>query len=115
MEEIMKRVGNGRLLLEVNNKIYDRRAIISTSYKFTDRAYIHINPISENVIGVYFKAKEDSNELLDGIGDRFCNELIDQQLRLDVETSYGNIRDLIVKHAFSPIENLEGEVKSHSF
>ena len=39
------------------------------------------------------------------------NELIDQQLRLDLEKRYGAIRRLIVQQAFAPLDDLKAEVK----
>ena len=36
----------------------------------------------------------------------FCNEVLDQQVRLDLEKRYGGLRDTIVKHAFLPFESL---------
>ena len=42
--------------------------------------------------------------------EQFCNEAIDQQLRLDIEKKYGNVRELIVRHAFSPIKNIDEEI-----
>ena len=41
----------------------------------------------------------------------FSNEVIDQQLRLDLEKRYGQVRELIIKHAFSPLENLKAETE----
>ena len=35
--------------------------------------------------------------------DDFCNEVLDQQVRLDIEKRYGSLRDAIVKHAFQPL------------
>lgn len=112
MQEIVKKIEDGKLLLEISKEIYDKDAIIVSSYKFTEKAYIYISPLSEFKIGVYFKAKEGNEEMLEEIAYKFCNELIDQQVRLNLENKYSNIRNLIVKHAFSPIENLEDEVKS---
>lgn len=107
MKEIIKKIEGGRLLLEVSTKFYDKKAIVAASYKFTDQAYIHINSISELIVGVYFKGKESNGKILENIAYNFCNELIDQQLRIDIEASYGNIRDLIVQQAFSPIEDVK--------
>ena len=92
---------NGRLLLEVNKKIYENEAIMQAAYRFNDKCYIHIDPISEDAMGVYFKAKETNNIDLEEIADNFCNELIDQQLRLNADKKYSGIRDEIVKKAFS--------------
>jgi len=43
----------------------------------------------------------------------FCNEVLDQQVRLDLEARYGNIRELIVRQAFSPVsvDELSKELK----
>ncbi len=111
MKDIIKKIENDKLLLEVSLKIYDKKAITATSYKFTDKAYIHIDPISEDIVGVYFKNKENSLVSLELIASEFCNELVGQQLRLNVENAYGNIRELIVKYAFLPIENIEEEIE----
>ena len=104
MKEIIEHVDNGRILLEINKNIYDAYAITNASYKFTDRCYIYQEPISDNIIGVYFKSKENANVSLERMADEFCNELIDQQIRLNIEKEYGHIRNEIVKKAFSPIE-----------
>ena len=62
MKEIIKTLVDGRLLLEINKTIYDIKAITQTSYKFTDKCYIHIDPISEHIIGVYFKNKPENTD-----------------------------------------------------
>ena len=103
MEQLTKKLKDGRLLLKVDKKIYDIKTITQTSYKFTDKYYIHIKSISEDVVGVYFENKESTISLED-IANQFSNELIDQQVRVDTERDYRNVRDAIVKQAFSSIE-----------
>ncbi|MCX5804272.1 MAG: His-Xaa-Ser system protein HxsD [Proteobacteria bacterium] len=103
MKEIVKKISDNQLLIEVNKKIYEFEAILQTSYKFTDKCYINIDSISEDIIGVYFKKKDEGDVSLEEVVDKFCNELIDQQVRVVVERSCGSIRDEIVKKAFSPI------------
>lgn len=107
MKEIVKHIDGGRLLLEADRRIYDVKAIFNAAYKFTDRCHIHHEPISDDVTGVYIKAKENINVSLDEIANEFYNELIDQQVRLNVEKEYGNIRNEIVKKAFSPIKPID--------
>lgn len=112
MKEILKKVENRQLLIEISKEIYDKKAAMAAAYKFTDRCYIYVNSTLENIIEIYFKAKESISTPLEKIAYEYCNELLDQQVRLDVEASYGNIRDLIVKQAFSPIENIEEQIKT---
>ncbi|MDP2046898.1 MAG: hypothetical protein Q8L00_11875, partial [Deltaproteobacteria bacterium] len=45
------------------------------------------------------------------VENKFRKELIDQQLRLDLEMRYGAIRRLIVQQAFAPLDDLKAEVK----
>ena len=100
---MIKKINDNQFLLEVNVALYEYNAILQTSYKFIDKCYIHIDPITENVIGIYFKRKNEVNSSLEEIIDSFCNELIDQQIRITTEKTFGSIRDEIVKKAFSPI------------
>ena len=103
MRETIKHIDGNRLLLEIDKTIYNAEAVLNASCKFTDRCYIHQEPASENIINVYFQEKENNSMALDKIANEFCNELIDQQIRINVEKEYGSIRDMIVKKAFSPI------------
>lgn len=112
MEEIIKKIKDGRLLIEISKETYDKKAAMAAAYKFTDKCYIYVNSTPENTIQIYFKAKEGVSTPLEKIAYEYCNELLDQQVRLDVEASYGNIRDLMVKQAFSPIENIEEQIKT---
>ena len=104
MKDKIKSLDKGRLLIELDNKIYSIDAITRTTYKFTDKCYMRMESVADNITGVYFTAKiENSDNLEETIND-FCNELIDQELRINVEKEFGNIRDAIVKKAFSSID-----------
>ena len=110
MNGIFKWLQNDVLALEVNKELYQKEAILLAAHKFIDRCYITIEPSTEKCINVLFRPK-DKNLQLDDLVLEFCNELLDQQVRINVEKSYGNIRDLIVKQAFQPIEDIQSEIK----
>ena len=103
MKEIVKNIESGAVLIELSKECYEYEAILRTTYKFTDRCYLSIDPISENVTGVFLRPKDEGDVNLEKVARDFCNELIDQQLRIIVERNYGDIRKEIVKKAFSPI------------
>jgi len=44
MKEIIKKIGDGRLLVEVTKRIYNESAITYSAYKFTEWCYIRIDP-----------------------------------------------------------------------
>lgn len=90
--------------------IYDIEAIHAASYAFIDRYHIIIEPESDKLVMVLFEAKDKTRSITEDIKD-FATSLIDHQLRLQLEKTNGKIRDLIVAHAFSPLD-LKKEIKS---
>jgi len=88
--------------IDLSRDIYEKDAITATAYKFTDKYYINIDISPENKYRVRFKAKKQEFNL-EKIIDNFCNELIDQQVRIDIGKKFAKIRDELVKKAFSPI------------
>jgi len=103
MKNIIKTITDNKLLLEISQEIYDKIAMLNAAYKFTNLCYIHIDPIKKNIVGVYFTPQSEKNVNLDEIANKFCNELIDQQLRLINEKEYKVIREEIIKEAFHPV------------
>lgn len=95
--------GNGRLVVLLNTHIYQKEAITLASYKFIDKCYVLIEPVDESIIRVCVESKEGAVSDLKSIALDFCNEVLDQQVRIQLEQSYGPIREKIVEQAFSPI------------
>ncbi len=98
------------MLLKLKKEIYEKEAVLSAAYKYTNRCTILIEPLDELTVGVYFESA-DENIDLPQIAKDFCNEVLDQQVRLDVEKRYGNIRDLIYQQAFAPLQNLKEKIQ----
>lgn len=101
MKEILKQIENNKLLLTVSNELYEKEAILNTSYKFTDKCYINIETIGMNT-EIYFQHKTE-NISLETIALEFGNELIDQQIRLDTGREFKTIREELIKKAFSSV------------
>jgi len=110
IKDIVTHLEEGKLLVILYKAFYQKEAVFAAAYKFTGLCTIYIEPIDEKSVGIYFKSKNDKNVELKNIAHEFCNEVLDQQVRLDLEQRYGNIRDLIVRHAFSPIKNLKDKI-----
>ena len=100
------RTDGEKLLLKLSKQFYEKPAVMAAAYKFTHKCIILIEPLEEGYVGVWFQAKtnESSDTIPDLIND-FCNEVLDQQVRIDLEKRYGHLRDTIVKHAFLPFES----------
>ena len=112
MKDIITKIEVNKLLIKLSKKLYQRDAVFAAAYKLTDRCTILIEPLEDSYVGVYFESKENQSEAeLEKIAKEYCNEVLDQQVRLDVEARAGNIREVIVQHAFSPLKDIKNAVK----
>ncbi|OHB57691.1 MAG: His-Xaa-Ser system protein HxsD [Planctomycetes bacterium GWF2_42_9] len=109
MEGIIINKDDNSICLQVDEYLYQKEAIQAASHKFIDKNYVKIDRNSVGLISVILRPKENCES--ENLALEFCNELIDQQVRINIEKSCGNIRDLIVKQAFAPIDNIQDEVK----
>jgi His-Xaa-Ser system protein HxsD len=103
----------GRLQVQVSKSIYEKEAVLAATYAMSHWCRNRLEPGPEGWVIVTLEllpACQDKD--LQEVESRFLNELIDQQLRLELERRYGGLRQLIVRHAFAPLENLEDEVKN---
>lgn len=105
MKEILKKIDGNKLLLTIQNELFEKEAILNTSYKFTNTCFINIESIGDNT-EVYFQAKE-LNQDLEKTALNFGNELIDQQVRLNTGREFKVIREELLKKAFSSITKSE--------
>lgn len=56
-------------------------------------------------MGIWFKAKPQVKVDPERLLSEYCNEVLDQQVRLDLEKRYGAIRESIYQFAFAPIKD----------
>ena len=102
--------GSGRGNITVNTSIYCLEAIQAATYQFTGSYHILITPNVDNSVTVIFEAKDKASDVSEDLKD-FANALIDHQVRHQLDKINGRIRDLIVAHAFSPLD-LQKEANS---
>ncbi len=101
MKEIIIKIEENKLLLTVSNEIYEKRAILNASYKFTNKCFINIEQ-TDKKFEILFQQKEKGTNL-ETIAFEFGNELIDQQIRINVGREFKTIREELVKKAFNSI------------
>lgn len=102
MKGIRKLPGNeGAVVL--SKEFFEREPVFAAAAKFTNIFFVMIQPYGEDCFEVSFKPKVENVQDPDAI-EKFCNELIEQQVRHDLQKQFGRLRDMIVSHAFSPIE-----------
>jgi len=102
--------GSGSGNITVDTNIYNLEAIHAAIYPYTGSYHVLITPQNDHLVTVIFEAKNMSGVVSEDLKD-FANCLIDHQVRLQLDKTNGKIRDLIVTHAFSPLD-LKKETKS---
>ena len=108
MKGIFTKLDGGRLLVVLSKEIYEREAVMAAAYKITDLCTVLIKPSGDTEMEAFFEPKaQRTTQDLEKVASRFCNEVLDQQIRLDLEKRYGKIREFIVRHAFSPLKDLK--------
>ena len=100
-----KQVDYNTFELWLCKKLYDKMAILNASYKNSNKAYFKLDIADDMHVAVIIKFKSviTKNEVEDFIND-FCNEVIDQQIRLDLDSRTADIKKLIYEKAFSVLK-----------
>jgi His-Xaa-Ser system protein HxsD len=101
-----------RANIVIDSSLYDLEAINTACYAFTSDYHILATRKDETFIIVIFELKNKTSlrDISEDIKE-FINAVIDHQVRLRLDRANGKIRDLIVAHAFSPLD-LNKEIKS---
>jgi His-Xaa-Ser system protein HxsD len=102
----------GGLEVTLSKAMYEKEAVFAAAYALSGLCRNRIEPAQAGYVKVTLEFLDSGNDTeAVAVENRFMNELIDQQLRLDLEKRYGAIRRLIVQQAFAPLDNLKAEVK----
>ncbi len=93
-----------KLQVKIDKRLYSPDAITATLYKYSHLYYIHqqIDENNTNLINIIFESIEKTPIPTD-IPKKFCNDLIDQQIRHNIDLQFGEIRKIIVNEAFKPV------------
>jgi His-Xaa-Ser system protein HxsD len=101
----------GGFEVTLSKELYEKEAVFAAAYALSGLCRSRIEPAQTGYVKVsleFLDSPQDPDR--SGVENKFMNELIDQQLRLDLEKRYGAIRRLIVQQAFAPLDNLKAEV-----
>lgn len=94
---------NGTGTIIASKQFFEESAVLAALGKFTPSYYISVQPANASDIEITAQDKEGKAlpiETLKGM----MNELIDQQIRVELDRRFSDIRKTIVQHAFSPVE-----------
>lgn len=103
---------SNKIEIKIDLAIYDKVAALKVCYVFQDRFHTSFET-EAGMIGIAtLIPKIESNDLMD-IEKQFKDELIDQQIRLENDQLFFEIRKMIVEQAFKPISypKLKAKIK----
>lgn len=103
--EIIESVGDSSYLVKLLKAYYEKEAVFAAVDMFRSKFHIKIDSL-DSYVGVWFSKKDETdtdadvkNALLE-----FCNEAIDQQTKRDLNAQFGELRNIIYRYAFEPIQ-----------
>jgi len=100
--QIVDTRAEGLVAVMLPSSFYDREAVTAACYRFTNRCAILMDDLGDGRIGVAFRSLSgDPDADLMGLALEFCNEAVDQQIRLDLDRRCGPLREAIFEHAFT--------------
>ncbi|MGE4552303.1 MAG: His-Xaa-Ser system protein HxsD [Desulfovibrionaceae bacterium] len=94
---------DGRLRILLQRECYQPEAARAAAYRFTNRCCVLLGTPDADHVQVLFEPLPDADTDLEQIAKAFANEVLDQQLRLELEQRFGDLRDRIVRQAFLPV------------
>ncbi len=90
-------------IITVSKEFFEEKAVLAAFVKYTPSFYISIEPSPELSVKITIERK-DSNTIEIQTLKEMMNELIDQQVREELDKKFNEIKKTIVKHAFEPVE-----------
>jgi len=98
-------IESGLYLVKFPKAFYERESIFAAAYLFRENFQIRIDSIDDHYVGVWFQTKIEQidSDVKFALGE-YCNEVLDQQVRRDLDERYGALREIIYEHAFTPLK-----------
>ena len=101
----VSKINDSRGKVILSKYFFAELPVLSTISKFTNQYYVGVMPVNENEFEVTIQAKHAEKSIDKDVLKKFCNELVDEQIRHNLEQQFGRLREIIVEEAFSPIKN----------
>jgi len=90
-------------VIDVDCQVYSREAVLRAGHVASARCYVALKSVGGGHIQVELTPREEAVAASELVG-AFWNELLNQQVREDVERETRAIRELIVAQAFAEAE-----------
>ena len=110
------RLDAAHLAIPVDLTVYSLDATVRAAYKLTDRCFVFLqrHPENDAAATAYLVGRTPSADLQRLVLE-FLNELLDQQLRCQLEAQFRDVRTLIVAQAFSEGNLIDAEADAGDY
>src|ERR1039458_9780503 len=104
---------DGSFVARFDRNVYRLAAVKKAAYKYGDRFHVLIEE-TDSFVSVSLRPVS-SNSNPEGAVDRFCNEVLDQELREEIAAETNGVRDLLLAHAFSKTSLIDSELETSDY
>ena len=91
------------LRFSLDIKVYSLDSVKRAAFDLCNDAYFKFTSNENEQIMIDVKLKEGASP---NTIDNFFNKILDHQLRIDLASQFGTLREIIVAQAFAPCDNL---------
>ncbi|MCE1248363.1 MAG: hypothetical protein LWY06_17110 [Firmicutes bacterium] len=104
-KELIEELSPGLYRVVFSLDIYSQEALLSASQRLNDRFVVKIDPWENNSLSVMLQGKDgisadDAKNAILGL----INDALEDQVRMNLMERTGNLREIIYRHAFLPLE-----------
>lgn len=101
---LTRRIGPNLFLIELSAAIYEPEAVMAAALRCSDRFYVKVEPRGDT-LAVLLECRDDGpSPDAESAVRQTLNDILDSQLRLQLERRHGKLRETIYRHAFLPLE-----------
>ena len=104
---------DGSFVVRFDRTVYGVSAVKKAAYKSGDTFHILIEEADGSVV-VSLRPEASNAHPEDALG-KFCNEVLDQQLREEIAAETKGVRDLLLAHAFSKTSLIDSELETSDY
>ena len=104
---------DGSFVARFGCKVYRMTAVKKAAYKFGGAFHILIEE-ADGAVVVSLKPTSSNADPEEAIG-RFCNEVLDQELREQIAAETNGVRDLLLAQAFSKTSLIDSELETSDY
>ena len=104
---------DGSFVARFDRNVYRLNAVKKAAYTYGNIFHVSIEE-ADGFVVVSLWPSSSNTDPEEAVG-RFCNEVLDQELREEIAAETNGIRDLLLAHAFSKTSLIDSELETSDY